>query len=327
MLRLPGTAKPYTDAPIYARTSGYVKRWLVDIGTPVKRSELLAEIETPEVDQQLRQARADEATAAANEALAQHTATRYQDLLIARVVSKQTTEEKVADALSKHAALESARANVQRLVELESFKFIHAPFDGVVTARKIDVGDLINASGTSATQLFQLAMLDKLRIFVQVPQTYAALMKPGVMASVFFVTHKNIGVAGRVVRTSHLVDSASRTLLCELELENPRHEYLAGSYLEVQFDVPAPERSVRVPAAALMFRPDGVRVAQVDAHGAVKLLKIEIGRDFGNEVEVISGVAAGQEVVFNPPDMLTDGQLVEVVVPTTVKSAPGTGGH
>lgn len=312
-LRLPASAEPWTDAPIYARTSGYVKRWLADLGTVVKRDQLLAELDTPEVDQQLRQAQANETTAAADAALAQRTAARYRELLATHFVSKQVADEKIAEAESRNAVLEAARANVRRLQELAGFKLIRAPFDGVVAERKVDIGDLVNASGSSATQLFRLTDVDRLRVFVRVPQVYAGLTTQGVEAHVHFANGAAEGVASRVVRTANVIDPVSRTRLCELELDNHAHALLAGAYVEVLFKLASPPATVKLPAAALMFRPEGVRVATVDDQGIVRLRPIAIGRDYGAEVEVLSGLDTGARVVVNPPDALADGQAVVVV--------------
>ena len=308
---LPATARAYTDSPVYARTSGYLKRWLVDLGAEVKADELLAEIDTPEVDQQLRQAEADAATAVANEKLAETTATRYRTLLASHVVPKQDADEKFADAEAKHAALEAARANVQRLQELERFKHIRAPFAGVITVRKVDVGDLVNAGG-SATQLFQLAALDRLRVYVQVPQTWAQAMQPGLEASVGFADRPGFSVASRLVRSANAIDPSTRTLLCEFEVDNAGRKLLPGAYVEVRIRLPAAGATLRLPAAALMFRSSGPSVARLEDGDVVKIAPVALGRDFGTEVEVREGLAAGERVVMNPPDYLDDGMHVNV---------------
>lgn len=308
---LPGTAKAYTDSPVYARTSGYLKRWLFDIGAEVKADDLLAEIDTPEIDQQLRQAEADAATAAANEKLAQITAARYRTLLASHVVPKQDADEKFADADAKRAALEAAHANVQRLQELERFKFIRAPFAGIITARKVDIGDLINAGG-AATQLFQLAALDKLRVYVQVPQTYAQLMQLGLEAAVGFADRPGSRVQSKLVRSASAIDPTARTLLCEFEVDNRERKLLPGAYVEVHIKMPVDEGTVKLPAAAIMFRTSGPNVARLEEGGTVKIVPVALGRDFGTEIEVRSGVAAGQRVVMNPPDFLDDGMRVNV---------------
>lgn len=317
-LVLPGTAKPYIDAPVYARISGYLKHWYPDIGDRVKSNQLLAEIDAPEIDQQLHQSLAEEMTATAAEKLAQHTAARYRELLVTHVVAKQVAEEKAADADGRRSTVEAAHANVQRLRELAGFKSIRAPFDGIITARKIDIGDLINASGASATQLFQIASLDKIRVFVQVPQIYAAVMQPGLEAAVRFAGRPDVVVPSRLVRTANVIDPAARTLLCELDIENPSHALLAGAYIEARFNLAAQTSTVRVPATALIFRTEGVRVASVDPNEKVQLLPITIGRDFGTEVEIVSGLAAGQRVILNPPDSIRENQLVHVA--TTSKN-------
>jgi RND family efflux transporter MFP subunit len=312
-MTLPGSAKPYSDAPIYARTSGYVKRWLTDIGATVERNQLLAELDTPENDQALRQAEADEAVARADEALAQRTATRYRELIARHVVPQQNADEKFAEAEAARAALEARRANTRRLRELEDFRYIRAPFAGVITARKIDVGTLVNASGSSATQLFQLAAVERIRVFVPVPQAYAAAAAPGTEATVKFATHAGGGIASHVVRSATVIDPASRTLLVELEVDNPGREALAGAYADVEFKLAAAPDALRLPAATLMFRPNGMQVASVDAQGVVHLLPVTLGRDFGAEVEVVAGLVGGERVVMNPPDAIAEGQHVEVM--------------
>ena len=320
-LSLPGTARPYSDAPIYARTSGYVKRWLTDIGARVTRGDLLAELDTPENDQALRQAEADEAVALATDALAQRTASRYRELLARHVVPQQDADQKFAEAEAARAALEARRANTRRLRELDAFRYIRAPFDGVITARRVDIGTLVNASGSSATQLFQLAALERIRVFVPVPQAYAAAATPGTEASVRFATHAGGGIASRVVRSANVIDPTSRTLLVELEVDNPAREALAGAYVDVEFKLAAAPEALRLPAASLMFRPTGMQVASVDSHGVVHLLPVTLGRDFGAEVEVIAGLQGGERVIRNPPDSLAEGQTVQVIEAAESKTA------
>lgn len=316
-LTLPGSARAYTDAPIYARTSGYVKRWLADLGAKVERGALLAELDTPELDQALRQAEADEAVAAADEALAARTATRFRELFDKRVVPRQTLDEKTAEAEAARAALTARRANTQRLRELQDFRLVRAPFAGVVTARKVDVGTLVNASGSSATQLFQLASIERVRVSVPVPQAYAAAAQPGTEAEVRFATHPGAGIKSRVLRSASVIDPVSRTLLVELEVDNPAQEALAGAYVEVVFKLADTIDSLRVPAATLLFRPDGLHVATVVDGDKVHLQPVTLGRDFGAQVEVVAGLAGGEQVIMNPPDSIAEGQAVTVVAPKT----------
>ena len=315
-LVLPGTVQAFTDAPIYARTNGYVKRWLVDIGGAVKAGDLLAEIETPEVDQQLNQGQADYATAQANFQLAKATADRYKDLVASDSVSKQDADDRLGDYAAKKAQLASSKANLDRLHQLEGFKRVVAPFDGVVTARNIDVGALINAGG-GGQELFHVADTRKLRIYVQVPQSYAAAMKPGLEAKLHFTEHPGREYAAKLVRTANAIDPVQRTLRVELQTDNTDGGLLAGGYSEVHFKLPVAEQTLRVPSNALIFRSEGLQVATLGPDNKVALRKIKIGRDFGSEVEAVDGVSADDTLVINPPDSLSDGQTVKVTQPKT----------
>lgn len=319
-LTLPGSLQAYTDAPVYARVSGYLKSRFVDIGSRVKAGDLLAEIDTPEIDEQLRQAEADLATAEANNQLAQITARRWRGLVLKNSVSEQDTDEKVGDAAAKQAALVAARANLARLRDLQGFKRITAPFDGVITARNVDIGTLIDAGG-GAHELFHLAATQKLRLYVQAPQVYAAAMVPGISADVQVVDRPGRDFTGRLVRTAGAIDPASRTLLVELEVGNPEGELLPGAYAEVRFKLPPRPGVLRLPANALLFRAGGLKVAAVTANGRVELLPITLGRDFGTEVEVLSGLAGNQPVIINPPDSIASGQAVRVAGGTAGEGA------
>jgi RND family efflux transporter MFP subunit len=314
-LVLPGTVQAYIEAPIYARTSGYLKDWRTDIGTQVTKGQMLGEIDTPEVDQQLSQAEADLATARANEALSNTTNTRWKGLLATESVSKQDADEKAGDAAAKKAAADSAAANVARLRELESFKRVVAPFSGVITARNTDIGALINAGQSAGTELFRIADMHKLRIYVQVPESYAAATRPGLDAELHFAEQPSKTFTAKTVRTSNALDPALRTLQVELELDNANREVFPGAYAEVHFKLPASAESLRLPANTVLFRAAGLQVATVDGQKRVKLKSIVQGRDFGNTIEVLSGLAADETVILNPPDSLTDGLLVRIAAP------------
>jgi RND family efflux transporter MFP subunit len=311
-LALPGTVQAYNEAPIYARTSGYLKSWTADIGAHVARGQVLAQIDTPEVDQELRQAQADLQTAQANYELAKTTNERWQGLLATESVSKQDAEQKAGDEAAKKAALASAAANVARLRDLESFKRVAAPFDGVVTARNTDIGALINAGQNSGAALFRMADTRKLRIYVQVPQPYAGAAVPGVAAQLKFAEHPGRVFPTRVVRTAQALDPASRTLQVELQVDNPKGELFPGSYAEVHFRLPGNADSLRLPVNSLLFRAAGQQVAVVGADHQVHLKTIASGRDFGKSIEVLSGLEASDRVVLNPPDSIADGTLVRI---------------
>ena len=312
---LPGTVQAFIEAPIYARTSGYLKVWLTDIGSEVTKGQLLGEIETPEVDQQLSQAVADLATARANEALSNTTNTRWKGLLATESVSKQDADEKAGDAAAKKAAADSAAANVSRLRELESFKRVVAPFAGVITSRNTDIGALINAGQSAGSELFRIADTRKLRIYVQVPETYAAATRPGLEAELHFAEQPHKAYAAKTVRTSNALSPSLRTLQVELELDNAGREIFPGAYAEVHFKLPASAESLRLPANTVLFRSAGLQVAVVDKQRRIKLKSIVQGRDFGNTIEVLSGIEPDDVVVLNPPDSLTDGVIVRIAPP------------
>jgi RND family efflux transporter MFP subunit len=318
-LVLPGTVQAFVEAPIYARTNGYLKSWRTDIGTEVKKGELLAEIDTPEVDQQLSQSQADLETARANANLSSSTNRRWQGLLSTESVSRQDADEKAGDAAAKKAAVDSAAANVARLRDLESFKHVVAPFDGIVTARNTDIGALINAGQSAGSELFRVANLKKLRIYVQVPEAYAAFTKPGLEAQLRFTEQANRTFVARTVRTSNALDPTLRTLQVELQLDNANRDVLPGAYAEVHFKLTGNAESLRLPANTVLFRAAGLQVATVDTASRVKLKSIVQGRDFGNTIEVLSGIEADDRVVVNPPDSITDGASVRIVEPPAEK--------
>jgi RND family efflux transporter MFP subunit len=311
---LPGTIQAYEDAPIYARTSGYLRRRTGELGMRVKAGQLLAEIDAPELEQQLKQARADLATAEANVRLAQITADRYAGLLRSDSVSQQDADNASGALEARQAAVESARHNAERLEQLRAFTRIYAPFDGVITARNTDVGALIDAgaSGGGARELFHIASTERLRVFVNLPQAYAQVARVGVPADLTLGEFPGRRFGGRLVRRSESIDVASRTLLVEVEVANATGELLPGAYAEVHFDLPRPQAAVLLPVNTLIFRGEGARVALVKSDGTVRLVPVTLGRDFGTEVEVLEGLTGRESVVASPPDSLLDGQAVRV---------------
>jgi RND family efflux transporter MFP subunit len=322
-LVLPGNVQANYEAPIYARTSGYLRHWLVDIGAQVKAGQLLAEIESPEVEQQLRQAQADLATAQANEKLAQVTAERWRHLRATDSVSKQEADEKISAADASRAQVQAAGANVQRLKEMTGFQRIVAPFDGIITSRRTDIGQLINAGSGTGPELFRIADMSKLRLYVSVPQTYAAQMKPGVTAQLAFPDRPGKTYTAVLDSTSGAIDSTTRTLLAQLMVDNQSGELLPGAYTEVRFSLPAAAAGTtfKLPANVLLFRADGLHVATVGPDGRVILKPVSIGRDYGSDIEVINGLAAGDKVILSPPDSLTAGVPVRIVTPTPSTAA------
>ena len=314
-LVLPGNVLAVMEASIYARTSGYLKRWYTDIGSHVKKGEILADIETPEVDRQLSQARADLETARANAALARSTNERWKGLALKQAVSRQDADEKSGDAAAKAAAELSAEQNVARLRDLESFKHVEAPFDGVVTARNTDVGSLINAGQSSGTELFRLADIHKLRVYAQVPQAYAAATKTGLNAELHFAEHPGKSYPAETVRTSNALDPSARTLQVELQLDNKDAEFFPGAYTEIHFKLPNANRSLRVPSNTILFRADGLQVATVDASHKIKVKNVTQGRDFGKTVEILDGIDANDEIVVNPSDSIENDLVVRIAPP------------
>ena len=313
-LTLPGNINSYVNAPIYARTNGYLKKWYKDIGSHVTKGELLAEIESPEVDAQLSQARADLATSQANVKLSGLTAARYQALLKSDSVTQQEVDNFNGDYAAKQAMVQSSEANVKRLEDLESFKFVYAPFSGVITARNVDIGTLINAGngGSSTKEMFDLAQTDPLRVYVAVPQTYAPSMRAGLKACLDLTEFPGRNFCGQVVRTSDSIDPATRTLLTEVDVPNPTGTLLQGEYAQVHFDAKMSGQRLTLPINALLFRPEGTMAAVVGADNRLTLKKLTTGRDLGNSVEVLEGITAQDAVVINPPDALETGEQVVV---------------
>jgi len=309
-LLLPAEVKPWIDSPIYARASGYVKRWLVDIGTLVQAGDLLAEIETPELDQQVDQARHELAQAEAALALAKTTADRYAGLLKTASVSEQDAQEKQADFAAKTASAAADRANLRRLEDLQGFARVRAPFAGIITARNIDVGELVAAG--NAKELFRLAQTDKVRVYVYVPQTDAFGLQPGQPAEMTISELPGRVFTGRVTTSAGVLSADSRTLLTQLEVDNSRHEILPGCFAQVR--LAATERAIGLvlPANTLLFRAEGPQVGVVAAEGKVQIRGVKLGRDFGQTVEILAGVGPTDKVILNPGDSLHDGMAVRV---------------
>ena len=324
-LVLPGTMQAYVESPIYARTNGYLKKWYHDIGSRVNKGDLLADIDTPEIDQQLSQARADLNTFKANENLSQITATRYTDLLKTDGVSKQEVDNATGDLEAKRAIVQSGEANVRRLEELESFKHIYAPFGGVITRRNVDIGTLINAgNGGLAQQLFFLAQTDPIRVFLNVPEAYASSIHPGLGAYLELTQYPGQRFQGKVVRTAESIDIATRSLLTEVDVPNKSGLLLPGGFAQVHLEVKAVGQPLQVPVNALLFRAEGLR-AVVIADGHTKLQRITVGRDYGNTLEVVDGLKADDWIVLNPPDSLEDNQKVNVKQVANPVIQPATG--
>ncbi|HEX4742840.1 MAG TPA: efflux RND transporter periplasmic adaptor subunit [Caulobacteraceae bacterium] len=312
-LVLPATIQAFYDAPIHARVSGYLKKWYADIGTPVKAGQVLADIDTPDLDQQLAQAKADLATAQANEELSDVTAKRWNSLLTRNAVSRQETDEKNGDLTAKRSLVNAAQANVARLEALESFKHITAPFDGVVTTRSTDIGALIVIGGVTDVPLFTVADERQLRIYVHVPQSYTAQIHPGMMASFTVPEHPGEVFHAPLKASSEAVNTQSGTLLLQLQIDNADRALKPGDYAQVQFDLPAQPGVIQVPATALTFRNSGMAVAVVGPHDRAIIKPVQVGRDFGATVQVNSGLSPADKVIDNPPDSLETGDLVRVM--------------
>jgi RND family efflux transporter MFP subunit len=319
-LTLPGQVQAFYDAQIHARVPGYLKRWYTDIGAQVKAGQILAEIDTPDLDQQLAQAEANLATATANQALAQTTAMRWKNLLADDAVSHQEADEKAGDLAAKTALVKAAAAEVGRLKALEAFKRITAPFDGVVTGRTTDIGALIAAGAPSDPGLFTVSDIHRLRIYVQAPQSYSASLRPGMSATLTVPEHPGRTFSASLVSTNGAVSDQSGTMLVELQTDNPGGALKPGDYAQVRFGLPAPAGVMRLPASALMFRRKGMAVAVVGPNGKASLRYITIAQDLGSSVEVLGGLTAGDRVIDNPPDSLTDGEVVRVAAASAVSS-------
>jgi RND family efflux transporter MFP subunit len=318
---LPGVTQAFTDAPIYARTNGYLKHWYFDIGARVKKDQLLAEIDTPEVDQQLQQARADLETAQANLAIAKITADRWQGLVQDGSVSQQETDQALSNLKAVQATVESNAANVRRLEQLQSFEKIYAPFDGIITARSTDIGALIDAgASTQPRELFHMAAIRTLRVYVAVPEVYSPSMRSGGTATLTLEEFPGEMFHGTIVRNTNSIDLASRTLLVEVDIDNAAGRLLPGAYVFVHLKLPDQTRSVVISSNTLIFRKEGLQVGLV-RDGKAALVPVKIGHDFGNSVEIISGLQPTDAVIVDPSDSLVDGMPVRM----NAKSAGGAG--
>ena len=310
---LPGDTQAFTDTPIYARTNGYLKKWYFDIGAHVKAGDLLAEIEEPELDQQLYQAQADLKNAQANLAISQITNQRFQDLIKSNSVSQQETDQAKSDLASKQALVTSSEANLHRLQDLQGFEKVYAPFAGIVTARNTDIGDIVQSgnSGTGIKEMFHLTAIDTLRVFVAVPEVYAPRLHTGDKVAVTLDSYPGKTFEGTIVRNSNSINPQSRTLNVEVDVANPKDELLPGAYAFVHLTVPANQGSVTIPANTLLFRSEGLRVGVV-RDGHVVLAPITIGHDYGTSLEVVSGLNPEDDVIVDPSDSLTEGAAVQV---------------
>ncbi|MGB7731079.1 MAG: efflux RND transporter periplasmic adaptor subunit [Candidatus Acidiferrum sp.] len=312
-LVLPGTLQAYVESPIYARTNGYLRKWYHDIGSRVTKGELLADIDTPEVDQQLMQAKADLVTAQANEHLSKITEARYSDLLKSDGVSKQEVDNATGDLAAKQAIVQSAEANVRRLQELKSFQQVYAPFSGVITQRNVDIGTLINAgNGGTSQQLFYLAQTDPIRLYVNVPESYAPAIHKGLGAYIELAQYPGEKFQGEVVRTAEAIDLATRTLLTEVDVPNKTGLLLPGGYAQVHLQIHVQSERLQVPVNALLFRSEGLRAVVIDNNHHVRLQALDIGRDYGTSLEVLTGLKSDDWIVLNPPDSIENGEEVHV---------------
>jgi len=312
---LPGNIQPFISSPVYSRTDGYLKKWYFDIGAHVRTGQLLATIQSPEVDEQLAQARSTLATAEANLKLAQITSERYQALLQKHAVSQQDVDNAVGTYSANKAIVDADRANVRHFQALVSFENVYAPFDGVITARNTDIGDLINAgsSSTTKTDLFHISQTGTLRVYVNVPEEYSRGMQPGkTEADITLAEFPGQKFPGKVVRTSEAINGTTRTLLTEIDLPNPGNTLLTGSYTEVHLRVPSANSTFLIPVNTLIFRSERLQ-AGVVKDGKAEIVDLTPGHDFGSEIEVIAGLKAGDQVVINPPDSLVSGQQVKIV--------------
>jgi len=312
-LVLPGNVEPFADTPIFARTAGYVKRWLVNIGTNVKTGQLLAEIDSPEIDQQLQEAEASLDQAQSNYKLAALTAERWKAMLERKTVSQQETDEKDGQLSAAQATVDSAKANVRRLQELKSFELVTAPFDGVITQRQVNVGDLISVGASnSESEMFRIAQDNVLRVFTNIPEVNSEQVKVGQAARVELASSPSAPAEGKVVHLAGAIDPASRTLLAEVQVDNGDHRLLAGGYAKVILPIHSDKPALVVPVNTLLFRPDGTVVGVVKQDNTVELKGVKIGRDFGTEVEIVSGIAPTDRIVLNPSDSLESGDHVQV---------------
>ena len=319
-LELPARIEAWARAPIYARVSGYLARWNVDIGAPVKAGQVLAQIDTPDLDQDLRQAQAQLAVARTALTLSESTAKRWQSLIAQNAVSKQEADEKQNDFISKQASVQALQASVSRQQALKKYTTLTAPFDGVVTARNIDVGALVSVGGVSGSELFVVSDTRKLRVYVQVPQRQVALIKPGSKAELTVPERPDATYGATVQSTAQAIVAGSGTMLVQLAVDNKNGDLFPGAYANVRFDLPLDADTVTVPPGALMMGKDGVRVATLDAANKVRIKKVSIGRDLGNVVQLASGVERADRIIDSPPDGLAEGDTVRIAQTAPVKA-------
>lgn len=326
-ISLPSTLQAYSEATIYSRTSGYVARWTADIGSHVHQGELLAVIESPEVDQELNQARASLQQTRANLSLAGITANRYQGLIGTNAVAQQEVDQSNQNLSAQKAGLQAAIANVKRLEELQSFERVTAPFDGVITQRLTDVGNLINSGNSGANaQLFRISQIDVIRIFVRVPEIYSDQITDGLTAGLELIQLPAQPFTGAVTRSSHAIDTASHTLLTEIDVPNPTGQLLPGAYADVHLHLASPVPPLVIPTGAVLFQAAGPQVAVINGKNQIELHKVSIGRDFGNTIEITGGLALTEQIVASPPDYLVDGMQVIIQPPAGQQSSSnGTG--
>jgi RND family efflux transporter MFP subunit len=321
-ITLPGNVEPFVAAPIYSRTNGYLEKWYVDIGAHVKQGQLLAVIQTPEVDQQLAQSRSNLATAQANLKLSEITANRYQGLLNSHAVAQQDVDTATQTFHANQAIVEADQANVRQLETLQSFEKIYAPFDGIITARNTDIGNLIDSgsSGGVKTDLFHIAQPGKLRVYVDVPESYAPSVKIGLIADLSLAEFPGRTFQGKVVRTSEAINITTRTLQVEVDVDNPSGTLLTGSYAEVKLRLPEVNSTYLLPVETLIFRSQNLLVAVV-RDGKVVLTRVTPGRDLGERIEILAGLSGEDQVIINPPDSIVSGQAVQIVPATLPGSA------
>jgi RND family efflux transporter MFP subunit len=314
---LPGNVQPFITSPIYSRTNGYLQKWYADIGARVKQGQLLAVIQTPEVDQQLDQSLSNLNTAKANLALAEITKNRYEGLLKSHAVSQQDVDNAVGNYNANAAIVEANQANVKQLQTLQSFEKIYAPFDGVVTARNTDIGDLISSgsSGGVKTDLFHIAQPGVLRVYVNVPEEYSQGIKAGMTADLALAEFPARKFQGKLIRTADAINMTTRTLLIEVDVDNPTGTLLTGSYAEVHLKVPTQASTYLLPVNTLIFRSEGLQVGIVK-NGNVALTTVTPGHDFGNQIEIVAGIKANDQIIINPPDSIVSGQKVQIVQAT-----------
>ncbi len=323
-LTLPGTIQAFVAAPIYGQVAGYVKSWSFDIGAKVQKGQVLAEIEAPSVDQQLAQAQANLANAVAAGKLAAITAIRWHTLVSDHAVSQQDADQRVTNAQTAQAQVQAAEANVRQLQAMENFKHLVAPFDGIVTARNTDIGALVNPSSASGQALFQVSDIHKVRIYVQMPQAFASALTPGLKATLTLPDHPDSVFEASLTNTSNSFSESSRTVSVQLQADNPDGKLWPGSYAEVTFHVPSDPHVLRVPATALVFGPHGMQIATLGPDGKVLFKDVKLGRDLGNEAEILSGITQADQVILSPPEWLSNGDTVRTASAATLAKVAST---